>query len=135
MAAYPMEERWLRVLLGVVEAARAVLVRDPHHNIGPKSEVGILLEALRAGCWISIDAPLQDEMQETLQDNDEKQQVRALLCVLDDVWWRKLFCWAGDVTKLLGLLRRLCWKILEGGDAAWPSTTLDVDADRCDFII
>lgn len=43
----------------------------------------------------------RDETMETRQDNDEKQQVRALLCVLDKVWGLKLFCCAGDVTAML----------------------------------
>ena len=52
---------------------------------------------------------------ETRQDNDEKQQVRALLCVLDKVWGLKLFCCAGDVpAMLLYLLRHQCWETLEG---------------------
>ena len=77
----------------------------------------MLLEALRdRGCWILIDGPpcWQEETQEARQDNDEKKQVRSLLCVLDDVWERNLFCWAGDVTFLLYTLRHLCWDILEG---------------------
>ena len=123
-AQYPEE---VRVILGVVQGAQAELVRkheeDPCNNMNPEGEVGILLEELRKGCWLLIDAPLwQDETvarQEARQDNGETRQVQALYEVLDEVWWGFVFYHAGDVKTLICLLRRLCWDIL---DPSWRAS-------------
>jgi len=115
-APYPEEQRWVRVILGVVHGAQAELIRtyENYHEVrAPEDEVNILLEELRKGCWLLIDAPL---WQEARQDNCEKQQVQALYEVLDEVWWGFVFYHAGDVKTLICLLRRLCWDIL---DPSW----------------
>ena len=86
------------------------LTDDPHW-LACEDAVWCLLHLLGTAAYMLW----RDETMEPRQDNDEKQQVRALLCVLDKVWGLKLFCCAGDVTAmLLYLLRHQCWETLEG---------------------
>ena len=102
------KDRQLQVLLDVFEDAIACR-QESHPNPEFEKDQFILLHALRDGCVTLSGARRLHE------DSDEKQQVRALQCVLDDVWQQHLFN-GGDVTSVLDFLRRQCRDILEGGE-------------------
>jgi len=110
-ATYPNEDRWLRVLFEVFEVALAEIEEDPREGLNFESEGGILLEALKNGCWTLMNTPLRQP--KSHHDNDEKKQVRALLGVLEEVRSCSNLPW-GDEMQLLGLLQRRCQETLEG---------------------
>lgn len=116
-ALHPKEERWLRVLLSVFEEALAQAATALREDLHLDCEGGVLLQALRDSCWASICHMQEEGQEERCQDNAEEQQVRTLLCVLDDVrarcCVRQCCLWGQSVKMLLDLLRGVCRDVLQ----------------------
>lgn len=112
---YPKEARVLR---SVLNEAKIKLGRSEFMDGNCARQAELFLQALLEGCSSLIrkcpPRRVLDETPDTCQENDEKQQVRALLCVMDDAIGdqNKLQC--GDIKMLLNLLRNLCGDFLVG---------------------